>query len=68
MESYDKVMALEVNDATMALCTGAELKKAGKVLIIQAMLKEGYTVDAHTVYNINIKHGAIQVRARRSAQ
>ena len=65
METYDKVMALTIDDLTMALCTGAELKKAGKVLIIQAMIKEGYTVDAETTYHINVKHGAIQVRARR---
>lgn len=65
METYDKVMALTVDDVTMAVCTPAELRKAGKVLIIQAMVKEGYTVDELTRFNVNVKTGGLEIRARR---
>lgn len=67
MDTYDKVMALTVDDATMAVCTPAELRKAGKVLIIQAMIKEGYTVDYRTRFNVSVKTGGLEVRARRVA-
>lgn len=68
MGTYDKVMALTVDDITMAICTPAELRKAGKVLIIQAMVKEGYTVDTQTRFNVNVKTGGLEIRARRKAQ
>ena len=68
MDTYDKELALAVDDTTMAVCTPVELRKAGKVLIIQAMIKEGYTVDESTRFNVTVKHGGITVRARRAAQ
>lgn len=65
METYDKVMALTVDDVTISVCTPQELRKAGKVLIIQAMVKEGYKVDESTRFNVNVKTGGLEVRARR---
>ena len=68
METYDKVMALTVDDTTMSICTPGELRKAGKVLIIQAMVKEGYKVDEATRFNVYVKTGGLEIRARRTAQ
>jgi hypothetical protein len=65
METYDKVMALNVDDVTMTVCTPAELRKAGKVLIVQAMVKEGYKVDGLTRFNVSVKTGGLEIRARR---
>ena len=66
METYDKVMALTVDDTTMKVCTPQELRKAGKVLIIQAMVKEGYKVDDRTRFNVAVKTGGLEIRARRA--
>ena len=65
MDTYDKAMELTLNESTMALFTPKELRITGRVLMVQALIKEGYTVDRATEYQVNIASGALQIRAYR---
>lgn len=67
METYDKAMELTLNEQTVALFAQKELKSAGKVLIAQALLKEGYTVDAETNFHVLVSSDALKIRAQRGS-
>ena len=62
---YDKAMELTLNSQTTELFTPKELKCAGKVLISQALLKEGLTVDSLTKFHVIVTSEALKIRAQR---
>lgn len=65
MTDYDKAMELVIGEDTMKHFTAKEIRTAGKVLIYQALIKEGYTVDALTEYHVAIQDGSLQIRVKR---
>lgn len=68
MDSYDKAIEFQIDSVTAGQFSAKDLKATGKVLITQALVKEGYTVDEMTEYHAVVTLEAIKVRARRCTE
>lgn len=62
---YDKAIEFVMDPVTISLFTPKELRITGKVLMVQALLKDGKTVDAATEYQVGVEGDRLQVRAYR---
>lgn len=62
---YDKAIEFNMGEVTTALFTPKELRITGRVLMVQALVKEGYTVDKATQYHVEIEGEKLRIRAYR---
>ena len=62
---YDKAIEFNMGPVTMEQFTPKELRTTGRVLMVQALVKEGYTVDKATQYHVEIEGDKLRIRAYR---